>query len=388
MLLKNSEPGIKTVTKVFPLKYHSVPNSKMTKEVESSLESGAQGGDIVASIKEILSEEGKVTEDTRTNSLIITDLPARLPIVEAVVSLLDTPAAQAMLEVEILDVSKGTVDKLGVSWPAILAKLDVTGARATSFPFWGSNNWYDLGGMMGPEETAGGWENVLWPTDHFGPSILTIIGAELTMEFLKAQTDTKTLARPRILTLNNETAEIKITTDEVIGVRRTEEEEGGQGTVTYEAERAETGISLRVTPQINPETGEITMFIVPTVSDANRSLLSGGEFGDFWNPETRSTKSVVRVKDGETVVLGGLIRKASSESRSKVPVLGDIHAMVAANEVGGKKLIQMMEDYQISDLNDLSAAIIELTFVGESTPLQQALEEIARCSSPAETQNG
>ena len=54
-----------------------------------------------------------------------------------------------------------------------------------------------------------------------------------------------------------------------------------------------------------------------------------------------------------------LVKIIRANVRTPLPVLGDVHAMVAANEVGGKKLIEMMEDYQMSDLNDLSAAIIE-----------------------------
>jgi type II secretory pathway component GspD/PulD (secretin) len=357
MLVKKGEPGVQTITKVFPLKYHSVPSSKMKQEVATSLEcEGAEGGDIVASIEKVLSPDGTISEDTRTNSLIITDRPSRFPIIEQILARLDVPAPQVLLEVEVLDVSKGAVDKLGVNWPETLAKLDVTGSRATSFPFWSSNNFDDLGQVFVVEETAGGWQNVSWPTDHFGPSILTIIGSQLTLDFYKSQTDTKTLARPRILTLNNETAEIKITTDEVVGLRRTEEEEGGQGTVTYEAERYETGVTLRVTPQINLVAGEITMFIVPTVSDATRSPLSN-VVGEFWNPEVRSTKSVVRVRDGETVVLGGLIHKEAAETRGKVPILGDIPIIGALfrskspSEESERELLVFITPHIVNDIN-------------------------------------
>ena len=358
MLVRKAEPGIYTITKVFPLRYHSVPGSKMKHEVASSLEcEGGEGGDILASIREVLSSDGKITEDTRTNSLIITDRPSRFPIIEQVIARLDIPTPQVLLEVEILDVSKGAVDKLGINWPETLAKLDVTGSRVTSFPFWGSNNFDDLGEYLVVDETAGGWQNVSWPGDHWGPSILTIIGSQLTLDFYKSQTDTKTLARPKILTLNNETAEIRIITDEVVGLKRTEEEEGGQGTVSYEAERYETGVSLRVTPQINLATREITMFIMPTVSDASRSPLGSKEIGEFWNPETRSTKSVVRVRDGETVVLGGLIRNESVETRGKVPILGDIPVIGALfrskspSEEEERELLVFITPHLISDAN-------------------------------------
>jgi type II secretory pathway component GspD/PulD (secretin) len=164
----------------------------------------------------------------------------------------------------------------------------------------------------------------------FGPTILSIVNTQIALDFLKQQTDTKFLARPRILTLNNETAEIKITTNEAIGVKSTTSSSGGSatGTVTNEAERYETGVSLRITPQIDADTGEITMFANPTVSEASTSQTSfdtgTGSTASFLNPETRSAKATVRVKDGETVVLGGLIRNQTSTVIKKYPVLGDM----------------------------------------------------------------
>ena len=67
-----------------------------------------------------------------------------------------------------------------------------------------------------------------------------------------------------------------------------------------------------------------------------------------------------------------LIRIIRANVRTPLPVLGDLHAMVAANEVGGKKLIEMMEDYQMTHLNDLSAAVIERS----ETSMRAAIEAI------------
>jgi N-methylhydantoinase B len=67
-----------------------------------------------------------------------------------------------------------------------------------------------------------------------------------------------------------------------------------------------------------------------------------------------------------------LIKIIRANVRTPLPVLGDIHAMVAANEVGGKKLTEMMEDYQMSDLNDLSAAIIQRS----EESMRQAIQKI------------
>jgi type II secretory pathway component GspD/PulD (secretin) len=149
---------------------------------------------------------------------------------------------------------------------------------------------------------------------------------KVQLDFLRTQTDTKFLARPRIMTLNNETAEIKITANETIGITSLQQGSGSSAETTTSAERAETGVSLRVTPQVNLETGEITMFIIPTVKDTAASSIPIGGTGSTYykDPEERTTKSTVRVKDGETVVLGGLIRNQNSTVITKLPILGDI----------------------------------------------------------------
>lgn len=316
ILVKKAEPEIKTITKIFHLKHHSVPNSNIKKEVGTELGGGGEeeGGDILTSIKDILSRDGKVTEDTRTNSLIITDVPSRLFMIEEVLAQLDVPVPQAMFEVEILDVSKNLIDNLGFNFTENPLTLILPGGfahRGARF-FMGDLTKRGIG--IDAEDDEG---NLL----ARGSIILGNTYAGL-LDFLRTQTDTKILARPRILTLNNETAEIKIETDEVVGRER--EESTDTGIVTYEAERAKTGISLRVTPQINVEIGEITMFILPTVKQAFDSTILDEDSQPYKNIEERGTKSVVRVRDGDTVIIGGLIRKEFSQTTSKLPILGDI----------------------------------------------------------------
>jgi len=314
ILVKKAEPEIETITKIFPLKYHTVPNAKIKKDVESNLGAGGAGGagDIVASIEKLLSQVGKITEDTRSNSLIITDVPSRFPLIEQVLPKLDVPQPQAMFEVEILDVSKNLVDNLGFNFGNNPLTLILPGEFAHKGARFfigdlskrGGNQW----GKPNESSLAG---SVILGNTYAG-----------LLDLLRTDTDTRTLARPRILTLNNESAEIMIKTDEVVGRKREEETE--THTVTYEAERAETGVSLRVTPQINLETSEITMFIYPSVKDAANSGITDELGQAYKNIEERGTKSIVRVKDGDTVIIGGLIRKQFTQTISKVPVLGDI----------------------------------------------------------------
>jgi len=151
---------------------------------------------------------------------------------------------------------------------------------------------------------------------------ISAAGLTATLQFLRTQADTRNLARPRILTLNNETAQIKITTDEAIGIKTQTQSSEGASTQSKEAERVETGISLIVTPQANLLTGEITLAIVPKVIQARTgSTFEGTTFKD---PEERGSQSIMKVFSGDTIVLAGLLRTNSSQTITKIPFLGDI----------------------------------------------------------------
>ena len=322
------KPQIDTITKVFYLKYASVSSSSIKEEMSNQISSagttsggGSTGSStsesgkwtsekdvgITNAVKKNLSAQGSVIEDYRTNSLIVTDIPNRMPVIEKLIASLDVPAPQVMLEVEMLDVNKEATDKIGIKFGQTPLTFKLTGAkRGTDFPFSSTTLPYASAKQMAPGSM----------------DFSTLY--QVTLDFLRTQTDTKFLARPRLLTLNNETAEIKITTQEAVGEKLSISGQTGAQTTTTEAERYETGVSLRITPQINMDTGEITMFIVPAVAEATASSISSSSHVTFWNPEIRTTKSIVRVKDGETVVVGGLIRNKKTQTITKLPILGDL----------------------------------------------------------------
>jgi len=238
-----------------------------------------------------------------------------MEVVTQVIASLDVSVPEVMLEVEILDVSKKNVDQIGFKFGQTPFSIAIKGATiSTEYPF--SPSMYSFRSVA-KTLTSG---SIDVSNGNNGTSIYN-----MQLDFLRVQTDTKFLARPKILTLNNETAEVKIVTDEAIGVTSTSQTT--TGAITATPERYETGVSLRVTPQIDLEAGEILMFVYPQVSEASTTsstFNSGGSTYTFLNPEVRSTKTTVRVKDGETVVLGGLIRNQNSTVITKLPFLGDI----------------------------------------------------------------
>lgn len=322
------KPGIERVTKVYNLKYARVKKSRLQQEIddliadEDSEDTEAEDG-ITAAVREALTENGKVIEDAITNALIVIDVPSQFRIIDQIIASLDVQQPKVLIEVEILDVSKNLVDEMGVDWPTTLASLDVTGRRATRFPFFGNkagNENIDYT-VTSPGAVAMGTLG----SNHFTPSILTVIGAELALDFLKTDNSTKSLARPKILTLSNETAEIKITTDEAIGVQQNVDENGN---VNYTVERTETGTRLRVTPQVNPQSGEITLIVESVEKQATDSgfQTTGTSYisGTIKDPEERSTKAVVRIKNGEVLLLGGLIKRTETDNRTSVPGISNI----------------------------------------------------------------
>ncbi len=318
MLVRKQQQTLNLITKVFMLKHASVASSLVQGEVKAgfSCSSAGGGGDddddqgIAGVITKLLSSNGSLVEDSRTNSLIVTDISTRFPAIEKAIEELDISIPQIMLEVEMLDVKKSIVDSLGFQFGDNPLTIITAGK--------GGNK-----GFIGDFDLRGITEKV---TDTVSDVVLTPEGSlaigesfSALLDLMRQDSHTKSLARPRILTLNNVTAVIAILTDEVIGEIVQLDDEGNE--TAKSPERIETGVSLRITPQVNPGMDEITMFLAPSVTEAAPSAFDPTEYRD---PEKRQTRSLVKVSDGETVIIGGLIRKKKYETYKKVPILGDI----------------------------------------------------------------
>lgn len=314
--------GQNLLTKIYLLKYASVPSSKINNTISiemggssgggaSGSSAGGQtaavsGGGIVSAVKGVLSKFGKVMEDPRTNSLIVTDVESQFKQIDTLIARLDIDIPQIMIEVEMLDVSKNTADLIGVKFSDELAQL--TGAkRAVLYP-------WDLNFLKG--------KGYAFEDAEYTAGLLDTSVSKIIVQFLETQSDTKNLARPRLITLNNQTAQIQISTNEAIGVTTSTTSAGGSADTTKEAERVKTGVFLLVTPQANMSSGEITLAVVPKVIQAR----TGATFGDqtFKDPEERGSQQIMKVKAGETIVMGGLLRTDDSVTITKLPVLGDI----------------------------------------------------------------
>lgn len=256
----------------------------------------------------LLTEQGSLVVDERTNSLLITDLPDNFPRLEGALAALDVRTPQILVEAEVLETGLNKVKDLGIEWGTTGNFLTLTpGSRKTRFPF----GWIGHGDT--PTHTS---------ADPFSLSTLDASSAKGLLQALQTDTDTKILARPKVLTLDNESAIIRLTADEAIGFESTTGEQ--TATTTSEPERQMTGIILVVTPQANAD-GYITMLVEPSVTKTVASKITppSGQATPR-DTKTRSTRALIRLRSGDTFVVGGLIDRSEEEIVDRVPLLGNI----------------------------------------------------------------
>lgn len=314
--LEVDEAARLTETRVYKLRYARVSTSRLAE--------GAGGqSSIDPLVEQVLTHNGKLIVDGRTNSVIISDVPENFSRIEAVLNALDVKTSQLVIETELLETTMSRVKDLGIKWSdssdGDLASLKM-GSRSTRFPL---NAFAEHIAPTGPT--------------GFSLSTLSLANAAAVLQALMQDSDTKILARPKILTLDNEKAVIELSVQQAIGFQTTTGQ--NTGTTTASPERVQTGIVLNVTPQVN-EGGFVTMIIEPSVTKVVTAEITpptsvGGKVVD---PKTRKAKAVVRIRDGETLVLGGLIDRSDQESVRKVPVLGDVPLVGAAFQVRSKDL--------------------------------------------------
>ncbi len=367
------KPEIETITKVFPLQYARVKGYELTATGEVATESKEIGIKEIIETLLVKDAQGKIiggaTEDPRTNSLIITDVPSQFPKIEEAIKQLDIKLPQVMIEVEVIETSLDAIDKLGIEWGTQTEGELVTAAgaaRTSTYPFTKPQEMRKVGPDGNPIDVYLGYISAM------------DLGGTLAM--LAQDTNTKILARPRILTLNNESAEIKITADTAIAALQETSSAEGIATQTQSAERVETGVTLKVTPQINTKK-EITMFIEPSITNTKWSKYFSGTYVD---PQTRSAKTTVAVRDGETIVLGGLIDIEDTKIARKVPILGDIPLLgylfrKQDNQVVDKELIIFITPHLLKEGAATPELALEKKVIweGEDSSLkEEAMEKI------------
>jgi general secretion pathway protein D len=222
----------------------------------------------------------------------------------------DVKQPQVIIEAKVLDVSEGSLKSLGLSWGFLqsgeVRRLD----REGNAPF-------PIGDKRFPTQQSGGFnrDGQLGLDFNF---VKKPIDFSVTLNALAEDRRNRLLASPRVATLDGRPATIFIG-DEVNYVKLIQQTPQGANVQT---DTVQAGIILRVLPRVH-EDNSITLHIQPEVSVITGFLdVPGG--GRLPQLARRNTDTTIRVGNGETVVIGGLIREADIKTIQRVPLLGDL----------------------------------------------------------------
>ncbi|MEE8305285.1 MAG: type II secretion system secretin GspD [Candidatus Tectomicrobia bacterium] len=255
-----------------------------------------------------------ITADKPTNSLVISASPEAYDVLKEIIQKLDIRRSQVLVETLIAEVALSKVQELGVEW-RLLDEPNGTQVFASST---GSDATGVLNALtVNPLNPVGGFLiGALRNT-------ITINGQEIlnipaVLRAFQGDTDVNILATPNLLTPDNEEAEIIIGEERPL-LRSSQETPSGVVVSTFNTfEFRDTGITLRITPQISQgRTVRLKLF-----QDINR-FLSEAETGAVTTTK-RSVKTTVVVDDGQTIVIGGLIQEERDETKTQVPCLGNL----------------------------------------------------------------
>jgi type II secretion system protein D len=241
------------------------------------------------------------------NRIILSVDPRFKDTVMRVVNDLDQPPPQVLIQVLIVEVTMDNELDLGIEFAFQDLQWAKAGASSTSnFDYVGGT---DIG-------AAG---------SGLGGFTFTITGADFNFLFrtLQNEGNLNVLSRPQIVAMDNQKAKIDIS-DDVPYVTGTQTSITGQ--ISTSVNRTKVGITLEVTPQINPD-GFVRLEIDQKVSDRTGSTVDVGPGVTSPIFFTREAQTTVMVEDNETVLLGGLITSRAENREQKVPLVGDIPAL-------------------------------------------------------------
>ncbi|MFH4726225.1 pilus (MSHA type) biogenesis protein MshL [Vibrio diabolicus] len=227
---------------------------------------------------------------------------------------------QVILEAKILEVTLNDGYQQGINWSNLSASIGNSGSVVVNRPASALPPLDAIGTLLG------GQTNVTISDGNFNA----------VLSFMSTQGDLNVLSSPRITAANNQKSVIKVGTDEYFVTELSSNAGNGENSnAVPEVELTPffSGISLDVTPQIDNK-GNVFLHVHPAVievSEEVKKLNLGGEFQNIQLPlaksSIRESDSVIRAKDGDVVVIGGLMKQQNRELVSKVPFLGDVPAL-------------------------------------------------------------
>ncbi len=284
---RNKEKLEDLVTEVIPVSYTDLKN-------------------VEGPSKELLTDRGKITADARNKQLIVTDVPSVIEQIKKLVIILDTPERQVMIEARIVEADSTFNRNLGVNWGLTFIDGNLANGWNTVFDALGfGGNFVIPPGALAAGDAVSGIANQV----QFGKIGTDNVIIDLQLSAMESSGQGKIISRPRVTTLNGESA--KISQGTMIPYQTVSDNE-------ITTELVEAALSLEVTPVINPDNS-----IILTIKAANSSPGTTVATGAGAAPsiDTKEAQTKMLVMDGETTVIGGIFVENDDYSENGVPIL-------------------------------------------------------------------
>ncbi len=272
---------------------------------------------------------GLISADERTNQVIVETLSTRMEDIDMLIESLDKKTKEVLIESKIVKVTFNNNFDAEIKWDGMVSKLAKYGTQfignhpydalfRTGQSFIDNNNYVKITPTATPSAGA-----MSVATSNLFLGTITPGGDafETMINFLKTIGDTKVLSTPRLAVINNQEAKIHVGAKEAYVTTTTTT--GQTTTTTAEAVTfVDVGIQLAVTPTINDD-GFVTMKIKPEISSVVDTLVtpSGNKIPII---DSSLAETSVMVKDGVSILIGGLRREDVVETKQSVPFLGDL----------------------------------------------------------------
>jgi type IV pilus assembly protein PilQ len=253
-------------------------------------------------VKDVLTERGNITLDNRNKQIIVTDVASVIAEVKTLVKILDTPERQVMIEARIVEASSTFSKQLGVKWGV----SNESGGAEPNFNIGLGGSFLIPPPALGSVTSAG-----LGSGFTFGNLLVDDTIIDLRISALESSGHGKIISKPRVATLNNETAKIAQGTS--IPYSTVSED----GTKT---EFIDANLELEVTPVINPDNS----IILEIKATNNQPSSESPDLSTAPSIDKKEAETKVLVKNGETTVIGGIFVENETDSQSGVPLLMNV----------------------------------------------------------------
>ena len=316
------EQAINLVVRAVGLSYEVVGNSFLIADPKK-LKEEVGVSSFVIELKYASAEEVKmmlqdisdqIQVDISGNKLLVNASPKKIAEIQDVVRQIDIPAIQIMLETRLIEVAADSEEQLGIDWSRLSKFTTVLAENALDEA---------TGGSIVPDDQTLGQMPTTMPFDQLktdlkeGSQIIPryfsrqMTAFDITLDMLMKANQAEVLADSRLTTLNGREASIKLV--DIVPYILSSGGVGGQ----VQVQREEVGIKLDINPTVNTD-GFITVKVEPEVSTIFEFI---GPDNNIPRVKSRKSSTTIRVKDGESIIIGGLLSNDRKQTLYKVPFL-------------------------------------------------------------------